>query len=253
MKPQLKRLLFVDDEANIRKTLPLILRRYGFTVTVCATVAEALEEIQSHEFDVLLCDLNIEREGDGYELVRAVREVNPRCVTIVLTGYPGLESAVEGIHLGIDDYIVKPTNADALVALLAEKLDQRRPKARVFLVSYDESLLQTWRMLLEAKGYDVVSSLGNAGLEKCKSGKFDVFLLGPSVPEAEKRVVIEKFHNSCPAPVVSIRANPEEQPVGAEYHIDSDPQVVLKTIAQAISGKPAAADTTQRSANSTIM
>lgn len=122
----LKRLLFVDDEPNIRATLPVILRRYGFTVTVAATVAQALKEIQNSEFDLLLCDLNIERAEDGFVVIRAMQEANPRCVTIVLTAYPNFESAVEGIHLGIDDYIVKPTTPDTLVALLADKLAKRR-------------------------------------------------------------------------------------------------------------------------------
>ena len=125
MKPTRKRLLFVDDEPAIRATLSAILRRYGFTVTLAATVAEAIDEIKGQEFDLLLCDLNIEREDDGLEVVRAMREVNPRCVTIVLTGYPNEESAEEAIRLGIDDYIAKPTNADTLVALLAEKLAER--------------------------------------------------------------------------------------------------------------------------------
>jgi DNA-binding NtrC family response regulator len=103
----------------------VILRRYGFTVTVAANVREALEAIHQQEFELLLCDLNLEREADGYEVVRAIREQNPRCVTIMLTAFPGVQSAVEGIHLGIDDYIAKPTNADSLVALLADKLAQR--------------------------------------------------------------------------------------------------------------------------------
>ena len=116
----------MDDEAGIRATLPVILRRYGFIVTVAATVAQALEQIQTTEFDLLLCDLNIDRENDGYDVVRAIQEVNPNCVTIILTGNPGLESAVEGIRLSINDYIIKPTNADALVALLANKLSSRQ-------------------------------------------------------------------------------------------------------------------------------
>ena len=82
-------------------------------------------EVKTEEFDLLLCDLNIDREDDGLEVIRAMREVNPRCVTIVLTGYPNEESAEVAIRLGIDDYIAKPTNADALVALLAEKLAER--------------------------------------------------------------------------------------------------------------------------------
>ena len=126
MKPTRKRLLFVDDEPAIRATLSAILQRYGFTVALAATVAEAIDKIKTEEFDLLLCDLNIDREDDGLEVIRAMREVNPRCVTIVLTGYPNEESAEVAIRLGIDDYIAKPTNADALVALLAEKLAARQ-------------------------------------------------------------------------------------------------------------------------------
>ena len=121
-----KRLLFVDDEPGIRETLSIILRRYGFVVTLAATVAQALEAIKTHEFDLLLCDLNIEGKRDGYTVIRGMREVNPECIAIVLTGYPDDESEAEGADLGIDDYIAKPANADALVALLAERLTNRK-------------------------------------------------------------------------------------------------------------------------------
>lgn len=124
-----KRLLFVDDESAIRETLFLILRRYGFTVTLAATVGEALKLIRTQQFDILLCDLNIDRESDGYEVIRAMQKTNPSCATIVLTGYPAVETAVEGIRLGIDDYLIKPATTDALVALLAEKLAARQDKS----------------------------------------------------------------------------------------------------------------------------
>jgi len=117
-----KRLLFVDDEYAIRETLSLILPRYGFTVTLAATVAEALEKIRQQEFDILLSDLNIESTNDGHRVVRAMQAFNPSCVTVILTGYGDLESATEGSHLGLDDYIFKPVAPNELVALLAEKL-----------------------------------------------------------------------------------------------------------------------------------
>lgn len=128
MKIPGKRILFVDDEPGIRETLSIILRRYGFAVTVAATVAQALEEIKTHEFDLLLCDLNIEGKRDGYTVVRGMRQVDPECIAIILTGYPDEESEAEGANLGIDDYIAKPANADALVAILAERLTN--PKER---------------------------------------------------------------------------------------------------------------------------
>ena len=126
MAPIHKRILFVDDEPAIRATLAVILRRYGFIVAVASTVAEALEQIKKQEFDLLLSDLNIEGERDGYTLIRAMRQANPNCINIILTGYPDDKSAAEGLELGIDDYIAKPANADALVAILAEKLVERK-------------------------------------------------------------------------------------------------------------------------------
>jgi DNA-binding NtrC family response regulator len=94
-------------------------------VTVAANVEEALSEIRKQQFDILLCDLNIDRERDGYEIVRAVRAIDPSCIAMILTAYPDVESAIEGIHQRVDDYIIKPSSADTLVALLAEKLAVR--------------------------------------------------------------------------------------------------------------------------------
>lgn len=124
-----KRLLFVDDEPGIRETLPVILRRRGFAVTVAATVSEALEEIRGQQFDILLCDLNIERENDGYGIVRAIRAIDPTCIAVVLTAYPNLDSAIEGIRHGVDDYVLKPANVDTLVVLLADRL-AKQPRKR---------------------------------------------------------------------------------------------------------------------------
>jgi DNA-binding NtrC family response regulator len=129
MKLAGKRLLFVDDERGIRETLSLILLRYGFTVTLASTIEQARAQIKAQKFDLLLCDLNIERAGDGYTVVRAMREADPHCVIIMLTGYPDMESAEEGISLGIDDYIAKPADANLLVALLADRLAARERTA----------------------------------------------------------------------------------------------------------------------------
>jgi DNA-binding NtrC family response regulator len=121
-----KRLLFVDDEDSIRATLPLILRSHGFDVEVAASVPEALTTIRQQPFDVLVSDLNIGEAGDGYVVVRAMRDVNPRAVAIILTGYPAFDTAVQGIHHEIDDYVVKPADIDALVATVNSKLASRQ-------------------------------------------------------------------------------------------------------------------------------
>jgi len=117
-----RRLLFVDDEPNIRMTLPAVLQSHGFDVRSAASVAEALAEVKTHKFDVLLSDLNIDQENDGFTIVHAAREANPKCVTILLTGYPAFESAVQAIHDEVDDYIIKPAEIESLVSIVERKL-----------------------------------------------------------------------------------------------------------------------------------
>jgi len=123
-----KRLLFVDDEEGIRLTLPLLLRARGFDVRVAASVPEALSEIRTHEFDVLLSDLNIGEDGDGFAVVRAMRKAYPNCVSILLTGYPAFESAVQAIEDEVDGYFVKPADIDPLVSTIERKLRTRQDR-----------------------------------------------------------------------------------------------------------------------------
>ena len=116
----------MDDEEGIRETLPVLLRQRGFDVRVAANVPEALSEMRTHDFDVLLSDLNIGKDGDGFAVIRAMRKAHPNCVTILLTGYPAFESALQAIHDEVDDYFVKPAELDSLVSTIEGKLGARQ-------------------------------------------------------------------------------------------------------------------------------
>jgi DNA-binding response OmpR family regulator len=123
-----KRILFVDDEASIRLTLPPVLEEAGFDVHVAESVSDALFEINSRQFDVLISDLNIGEEGDGFLVTSAMRHVQPKCVTFILTGYPAFETALQAIHNHVDDYLVKPVEVASLVDTIKEKCDNRGSK-----------------------------------------------------------------------------------------------------------------------------
>jgi DNA-binding NtrC family response regulator len=120
------RVLFVDDEPSIRLTLPPVLEGHGFAVTTAASVEDALAEIRKSRFDALLSDLNIGEEGDGFRVVTAMRSAQPRCVNVILTGYPAFESAVQAIRTQVDDYLVKPADVETIIGVLREKLASRR-------------------------------------------------------------------------------------------------------------------------------
>jgi len=118
----LARILFVDDEPAIRATLPAILRRKDYDVTVAATVPEALDFITEKKFDVLIADLNIGQPGDGFTVVSAMRRTQPNAITFILTGYPDFESALQAIRSQVDDYIVKPANIESLIEAIRKRL-----------------------------------------------------------------------------------------------------------------------------------
>ena len=124
--PSRKRLLFVDDEPSIRLTLPSVLEDHGFLVTTAESVSEAIARIHRASFDVLLSDLNIGQELDGFEVVSAMRKRHPQCVNIILTGYPAFESAVLAIRHQVDDYVVKPADIEALIRTIKRKLSEQR-------------------------------------------------------------------------------------------------------------------------------
>jgi YesN/AraC family two-component response regulator len=121
------RILFVDDEAGIRKTLGMILEQHGFEVTTAANVPEALEQLNHATFDVLLSDLNIGQPGDGFTVVSAMRRVQPEAATFILTGYPDFDTALQAIRSQVDDYLLKPTDVPTLIHTIQRRLDHRRP------------------------------------------------------------------------------------------------------------------------------
>ena len=69
----------------------------------------------SAQFDVLISDLNIGQPGDGFTVVSAMRRSQPACITLILTGYPGFDTALEAIRSQVDDYLIKPAAIPTLI------------------------------------------------------------------------------------------------------------------------------------------
>ena len=82
------RVLVVDDDEIILYTLSTILSLHNFHVTTASTVAEALRQITSNHYDVLLSDLHMPAAGDGLTVVSAMRHANPQAVTMLLSAFP---------------------------------------------------------------------------------------------------------------------------------------------------------------------
>jgi YesN/AraC family two-component response regulator len=165
------RILFVDDEPGIRMTLPSILGLHGYDVTTAANVPDALEAINHEKFDVLLADLNIGQPGDGFTVVSAMRRTQPAVVTIIITGYPAFETALEAIRNQVDDYIVKPANIPGLLDTIERRLVDRKPRhplplrrVAVILRDHLDQVVSTW--LTMAKGDPEISAVTLSDAER---------------------------------------------------------------------------------------
>lgn len=119
------RILLVDDDNLVRTSLKAVLELHEFVVTTATNVADALHLIDTEPFDVLLSDLHMPGAGDGFTVVSAMRHKNPDAITLLFTGYPALQEAMDAILLQADEIMVKPMPIPELVALIRERLEKR--------------------------------------------------------------------------------------------------------------------------------
>ena len=155
-KPEI---LFVDDEESIRATLPLVLESFGFRVTSAAHTPDAIRLIANQQFDALIADLNIDRQGDGFAVVSAMRSTHPEAGTFVLTGYPAFETALEAIRQQVDDYFVKPADVRQIAQAIEDKLHKKRPAPRIEPRRLADLVGQHREQLVEAWLAEVVTDL----------------------------------------------------------------------------------------------
>jgi len=111
---EMMKILVVDDEASIREMLQKgLTQRGGFSVEVAQNGFEAIEKIEKDVFDLVLTDLKMP-EMDGLELLKTVKGTRPEIMAIMMTAYGSVETAVEAMKIGADDYITKPIDFNDL-------------------------------------------------------------------------------------------------------------------------------------------
>jgi YesN/AraC family two-component response regulator len=130
------KVLLVDDDDAIREMMTATLEHKGFEVVAAANVTEALKLITTETFDVLITDLHMPNPSDGFAVITAMRHIQPKALTLLVSGYPDVKSAMDAILLEADEIIVKPLETKKLADLVHDKLLTRKlavptPKERV--------------------------------------------------------------------------------------------------------------------------
>jgi DNA-binding response OmpR family regulator len=125
------RVLLVDDDSAVLAMMGQGLERKGFDVVAASSVTEALRRIATESFDVLITDLHMPNPGDGFTVVSAMRHSQPNALTMLVSGYPDVQSAMAAILLEADEIVVKPFEIGRLIDLVREKVVHRKPTKRI--------------------------------------------------------------------------------------------------------------------------
>jgi DNA-binding NtrC family response regulator len=135
-----KNILVIDDDKIILDSLCEFLTLEGFQTSGAETLKGALAKLEQEHYSLVITDVNLP-DGDGLELLDIIRENNPQTVTLVITGYGTIESAVKAIKQGAYDYLTKPIVDDDLRLAVERSIKQQS------LMSENENL----RLQLEQK------------------------------------------------------------------------------------------------------
>lgn len=149
------RILLVDDDENDIFLTRKSLESKNYDVTSVTSVIEALKQIATQSFDVLMTDLHMPEPGDGYAVVTAMRHTQPKVLTLVVSGYPDVQRAMNAISLEADEVMVKPVDMERVAELLAGRESSegaRRPAKEGVANILDRDLAVTMQRWLARVG-----------------------------------------------------------------------------------------------------
>jgi DNA-binding response OmpR family regulator len=186
-----KKVLVVDDEAQIREMLETALSKAGYTVHPAPGAEEAFKIIAQEEIPVMFIDLGLEAMN-GFELCENIRKSKPDAIIFALTGYAGLFGPQDILEAGFDDYFAKPIRLKDLYEATAKSFEKlavladRKPIEQILIVDDDDQFRRMLRRMLESEGYAVSEAAnGVTGLKSFLEAPVDLVITDIIMPKKE--------------------------------------------------------------------
>lgn len=174
-----KQILVVDDDTNIRQLLRQELENEGYQVIEAENGQDAVAKTKTLQPDLIILDIMMP-ELSGFD-VAAVLKNDPRTLDIPIVILSIVEDEKRGYRLGVERYMTKPIDIDALLKEIDQLLvhTSMRRKRHVLVVDDELPAVQALSDVLQAKGYNVVKALDETGLlEKATASKPDMIIVG---------------------------------------------------------------------------
>jgi DNA-binding NtrC family response regulator len=140
-----RRILLVDDEVAVLLTLKAVLEMHGFEIDTANSVADAMEKLATHTYQMVITDMRMETETDGLHVVQAAKAQPYHPATAILTAYPPINS--EWQDAGAQSLLVKPVGTKDLVRQI-----------EALLVNHEDAKQRQQAVLADSKGDDGISA-----------------------------------------------------------------------------------------------
>jgi len=170
------RVLVVDDEKFIRDIIADFLGMEGYIVCTAEDGSSALSELDRARYDMVISDLKMPRMG-GLDLLREVGRAHPDTITVIMTGFGTVETAIDAMKRGAYDYILKPFNVEEVVHIVQRGLEKRRLTAENLRLREALSLYKVTEAIAASLSLDeVVSTLADNALHEVRADLVSVHL-----------------------------------------------------------------------------
>ena len=140
------RVLIADDQQDVREALRLLLKAEGYYTETANNPAAVLEALQTNEFDIILMDLNYQRDTtsgqEGIDLLSRVQAVDSKLPVVVMTAWGSVQLAVEAMRRGARDFIQKPWDNQRLLSIIRTQVDLHRMIRRAEQLEAENNLLR---------------------------------------------------------------------------------------------------------------
>jgi DNA-binding NtrC family response regulator len=123
------RIIVVDDDESIRKTLSMILEEEGYFVDTAESGKEAIVKTNANFYNLALIDFRL-LDMEGTELLIRIKDTVPRMRKIIITGYPTVHNAIEAVNRSADGYLVKPFDVSKALFVIREQLKKQEDEKR---------------------------------------------------------------------------------------------------------------------------
>jgi DNA-binding NtrC family response regulator len=136
-----KRILVVDDDEAVLKSIRDYLALKGYTVDTAKTGKEAIEKSKKSFFNLAILDIKLP-DMEGTELLTKMHGTEPEMMKVMLTGYPSMENAIYSLNKKADGYLLKPVQLQEVLKLIEQKLREQEKETKMDkdkMVRYIES------------------------------------------------------------------------------------------------------------------